>query len=74
MIARTIAACLFAAAVIVAAYLALVRQPTIDPITAPEHASFDPALVRHGEKLAALGNCNVCHTAPAGKIFAVDAR
>jgi len=70
MIARTIAACLFAAAVIVAAYLALVRQPTIDPITAPEHASFDPALVRHGEKLAALGNCNVCHTAPAGKIFA----
>jgi mono/diheme cytochrome c family protein len=70
MIPRTIAASLLATAIVVAAYLALAWQPAVDPITPPDRASFDPALVRQGEKLAALGNCNVCHTAPGGKIFA----
>lgn len=33
-------------------------------------AKFDPALVREGAKLAALGNCIACHTAPGSKAFA----
>jgi mono/diheme cytochrome c family protein len=70
MIPRTIAASVLAAAIIVAAYFAFAWQPGIEPITSPDRASFDPALVRRGEKVAALGNCSVCHTAPGGKIFA----
>lgn len=33
-------------------------------------SSFDPALVRKGAQLAAIGNCAACHTAPQGKPFA----
>lgn len=33
-------------------------------------AKFDPALVREGAKLAAMGNCIACHTAPGSKAFA----
>ncbi|HZW46423.1 MAG TPA: cytochrome c, partial [Microvirga sp.] len=42
----------------------------IDPIDPPARASFDPALVSRGAELAAIGNCNVCHTAPGGEPFA----
>ena len=31
---------------------------------------FDPALVREGEALAAVGDCRSCHTAPGGKAYA----
>ncbi|WP_414474915.1 c-type cytochrome [Microvirga sp. M2] len=31
---------------------------------------FDQAAVKRGGELAAIGNCNVCHTAPGGKMFA----
>jgi mono/diheme cytochrome c family protein len=74
MIPRTIAASLLATAIVVAAYLALAWQPAVDPITPPDRASFDPALVRQGEKLAALGNCNVCHTRPEAESLPAGAR
>jgi mono/diheme cytochrome c family protein len=70
MILRASAVSLVAAAVLIAAYFALAWRPALDPIAPPDHASFDPALVRRGEKLAAFGNCSLCHTAPGGKILA----
>jgi mono/diheme cytochrome c family protein len=33
-------------------------------------SSFDPAQIRKGAQLAAIGNCAVCHTAQHGKPFA----
>src|SRR6185369_6110674 len=40
------------------------------PVAAPTRASFDPALIAKGAQLAAIGNCQVCHTAEGGKSFA----
>lgn len=45
-------------------------QPAIDPITPPPAASFDPAAVKRGAELSALGNCDTCHTARGGRDFA----
>ncbi|CAN7270775.1 cytochrome c [Phyllobacterium sp. LjRoot231] len=45
-------------------------KPEIAPINPPERASFDQALIEHGAKLAAVGNCTACHTNPGGKSFA----
>src|SRR5579871_2245513 len=61
-----------AALVIVGAAIegALVWRPAIAAIDPPAPQSFDPALVRHGRELAALGNCSDCHTARGGKNFA----
>lgn len=33
-------------------------------------SSFDPQLLTRGAQLAAMGDCNVCHTAPGGKPYA----
>ncbi len=52
------------------AYAWAARHPTIAAIAPPDPTSFDPALVEEGEKLAGLGNCGVCHTAPGGQPFA----
>jgi mono/diheme cytochrome c family protein len=45
-------------------------RPAIDPIDPPAASSFDPALVQRGAKLAAVGDCDVCHTGLAGREFA----
>lgn len=37
---------------------------------ASRQASFDAAAVRKGARLAAVGNCVSCHTAPEGKAYA----
>ena len=37
--------------------------------TAPRSA-FDPALVKRGAELAAIGDCRTCHTAQGGRAFA----
>ena len=34
------------------------------------NATYDPALVAKGAWLAAIGNCNTCHTASNGRTFA----
>jgi len=47
-----------------------VWRPTIAPINPPAPSSFDPAVVRRGGALAALGDCNTCHTRSDGKTFA----
>lgn len=53
-----------------AAAFAVVWRPAIDPINPVAPQSFDPALVKRGRDLAAIGNCSDCHTAPGGKTFA----
>src|SRR5690348_6401495 len=69
--ARTIAIIVVAicAVAVGAAFLLAWRRP-IEPITPPDPKSFDAALVQRGAQLAAIGNCNTCHTAPGGKSFA----
>ena len=51
-----------------AAALAIVWRPAIPAIEQPP--PFDPALVRHGRDLAAIGNCTDCHTVRGGGNFA----
>ena len=43
---------------------ALAWHPALPPAERPAAASFDPALVKRGATLAALGNCAGCHSAP----------
>jgi mono/diheme cytochrome c family protein len=45
------------------------RSP-IAPITPPTKLVFDPELVRKGALLASIGDCQACHTAPRGRMFA----
>ena len=53
-----------------AAGVALVWRPAIAAIDQPPPQSFDPALVKRGRELAALGNCNDCHTMLRGRNLA----
>jgi mono/diheme cytochrome c family protein len=69
--ARTIALIVVAAfAALAGAGFLLAWHPPIEPISAPDPKSFAPALVRRGAELAAIGNCNTCHSTPGGKSFA----
>jgi mono/diheme cytochrome c family protein len=43
---------------------------SIASIRPPPRASFDPAAIERGARLAALGDCISCHTAPGGEPFA----
>ncbi len=52
------------------AAFAVAWRPAIAPIEPPAAQSFDPALVKRGRDLAAIGNCSDCHTVPGGKAFA----
>src|ERR1700730_15747354 len=70
MIARTIIAVVVAGAILIVTFFGWARHTAIDPIAQPDPHGLDTALVRHGAQLAALGNCNTCHTAPGGKSFA----
>ena len=53
-----------------AAGFAVTWRPAIATIEPPASASFDPALVKRGRELAAIGNCSDCHTVRGGKSFA----
>jgi mono/diheme cytochrome c family protein len=55
------------AALVVAACAA---QQALAPVEPPAAAAFEAALVRKGAELAALGNCDSCHTAAGGKPYA----
>ncbi len=46
------------------------QRPLIAKIEPPPRSAFDPALVEQGARLAAIGNCHVCHTAPGGADYA----
>jgi len=45
-------------------------QPALEPIDPPSASSFASTVVRKGAELAAIGDCQVCHTAPGGRAFA----
>jgi len=52
------------------AVFAVIWRPAIETIEPPAPQAFEPALVKRGRDLAAIGNCNDCHTAKDGKAFA----
>src|SRR6185437_7417663 len=67
MIASVVAVVLIAGA---AATFAIAWRPAIAAIDPPAAGAFDPALVKRGRELAALGNCNDCHTVKGGASLA----
>src|SRR5450756_2339978 len=67
IVASLLAALVVAGAV---AAFAVTWRPAIAAIDPPSPPSFDPALVKRGRQLAAIGNCASCHTAPGAKDFA----
>ncbi|HET7886969.1 MAG TPA: cytochrome c [Bradyrhizobium sp.] len=52
------------------AAFAVAWRPAIASIEPPAPQSFDPALVKRGRELAAMGNCSDCHTTKGGKDYA----
>jgi mono/diheme cytochrome c family protein len=67
IIGSVVAALLIAGAVTA---FAIAWRPAIAAIDPPAPRSFDAALVKRGRDLAAIGNCNDCHTVRGGKSFA----
>ena len=55
---------------IVAAVCTACGSDPVAPSATPARASFDPALISNGAQLAAIGNCQSCHTAEGGRSFA----
>jgi mono/diheme cytochrome c family protein len=53
-----------------AAAYAVVWRPAIAAIDPPAAQAFDATLIKRGRELAAIGNCNDCHTVRGGKNFA----
>src|SRR6478736_4727671 len=53
-----------------AVFAVLAYERAIDPVTRPEPASFDKALVERGRVLANYGDCTACHTRADGPPFA----
>ena len=49
---------------------AIAWRPAIAAVDPPAPQSFGTALVKRGRYLAAIGNCNDCHTVRGGKSFA----
>ena len=45
---------------------ALGWPPTISPVARIDASIYTPATIERGRQLAALGNCEICHTAPGG--------
>jgi mono/diheme cytochrome c family protein len=45
-------------------------RPSIARIVTDQTHTQDIQIIRRGAELAAVGNCNVCHTAPSGRPFA----
>src|SRR3982075_2233626 len=67
IVGSVIAAVLIAGAV---AAFAITWRPASAAIDPPAPQSFDTALVKRGRDLAAIGNCNDCHTVRGGQKFA----
>ena len=67
IIASIIVIIIFAAA---ATAFAVIWRPAIAAIDPPTPQSFDAGLVKRGRVLAAIGNCNDCHTVRGAKAFA----
>src|SRR5881394_2052003 len=54
--------------IVAVAAFAIAWRPALVASEPPQ--SFDPALVKRGRELAAMGNCDNCHTVRGGKSFA----
>jgi len=52
------------------AFFAWAWRPEIAAADPPAKSSFDPAAIKHGAELVALGNCGTCHTRADGKPLA----
>src|SRR5437016_11246924 len=52
------------------AVVAVAWRPAIAAIDPPAPQSFPPDLIKRGRELAAIGNCNDCHTVRGAKNFA----
>jgi mono/diheme cytochrome c family protein len=52
------------------AAFAVAWRPAISAVEPPAPQSFDAELVKRGRDLAAIGNCNDCHTLRGGAAFA----
>ncbi|TPW30461.1 cytochrome c [Pararhizobium mangrovi] len=51
-------------------FWAWASEPAIDPVSRPAAGQFSKASIAKGAELAALGNCQACHTRPNGKAYA----
>jgi mono/diheme cytochrome c family protein len=49
---------------------ALIWRPALAAIAPPAGEVFEPDLIKRGRTLAAIGNCNTCHTVRGGQDFA----
>src|SRR5580700_5121826 len=67
IIASGVAGLLIAGA---AAAISLTCRPAFAAVDPPAPQSFDANLVKRGRELAAIGNCNDCHTVRGGQSFA----
>ncbi|MEN3350046.1 MAG: hypothetical protein V7632_3681 [Bradyrhizobium sp.] len=53
-----------------AAAFGVAWRPSIAAIAPPQRDAFDPDIVKRGRDLAAIGNCNTCHTVRGGGNYA----
>lgn len=51
-------------------FTALAWRSELDPVSPPDRSAFPAEKTAQGARLAALGYCAQCHTAPGGKPFA----
>jgi mono/diheme cytochrome c family protein len=56
--------------VIAAAGFTVAWEPALAPIDPPAAQAFPPEMVQRGATLAALGDCNTCHSVPNQRSFA----
>src|ERR1700687_5689941 len=69
-ILRTGLAILILVVIAISGFVWWSQQKPIGGIEPPARSAFDSALVERGARLAALGNCDVCHTTPGGPDYA----
>lgn len=67
---RIILAAVAAGVVVIVGGLAWAWRPAIAPISSNNETAFDRKTIDHGAELAAIGNCNDCHTKDGGASYA----
>lgn len=66
---KALLAALVLVIVAVAAFGFLAWRSEISPVDTPQASAFDKSDIERGAKLAALGNCNTCHTSSNGPAY-----
>jgi mono/diheme cytochrome c family protein len=69
-IARVVFGILVVLVLAAGAFFLWSRRPEIAAIDPSRRPAFDRALVAKGAQLAAIGDCDVCHTVPGGPAYA----